>query len=305
MTSCSLLRRLELILAWYPSPAPSPRDRSGSDPFKPLPMTPLPGPVQGDKGGLEHSTTEPAEPPPRQRLTKRTQPRPDVPKAPQPKSTEVEKLGQGRVTITGRRLRCKLCRRELAARQHVLAHEPGHGHAPASIQKIDASARREHTLAQLSPSPDERQDGTATSGDNVARSSSSFDVISGRTEPKLPQLSNLRVSMPPRPSVSPQELTGNMPAGAPLSQEQQPTPARSRSPPLVSSAGCTSYFLEAMSWMAPQLQTGALAGKLICPKKGCSSKLGYFDWSGLPCSCGTWITPAFSLQKAKVDEVPM
>jgi len=53
--------------------------------------------------------------------------------------------------------------------------------------------------------------------------------------------------------------------------------------------------------MQPALDKGELEGRLECPK--CSSKVGAYAWQGLQCSCGKWITPAFSLAKSKVDEV--
>jgi len=46
-------------------------------------------------------------------------------------------------------------------------------------------------------------------------------------------------------------------------------------------------------------QRGFLSGKLYCPK--CKSKLGSFDWAGSKCSCGKWVTPAFQVQKNRVD----
>ncbi|RWW67872.1 hypothetical protein BHE74_00024665 [Ensete ventricosum] len=47
------------------------------------------------------------------------------------------------------------------------------------------------------------------------------------------------------------------------------------------------------------VEDGALEGKLLCIK--CDARLGYFNWSGIQCSCGSWITPAFQIHKSKVD----
>ena len=41
-------------------------------------------------------------------------------------------------------------------------------------------------------------------------------------------------------------------------------------------------------------------GKIACPK--CSTRVGNYNWSGMQCSCGAWITPAFQVIKSKVDE---
>jgi dual specificity phosphatase 12 len=79
--------------------------------------------------------------------------------------------------------------------------------------------------------------------------------------------------------------------------------------------------------MSPFLETGALAGKIVCPGKKCGAKLGNFDWAGnrkfnllLPslivqssltcascisseCSCGAWVCPGFALNVSRVDEI--
>ena len=75
------------------------------------------------------------------------------------------------------------------------------------------------------------------------------------------------------------------------------------SPPLLCSTSCSSYFVEPLSWMSDQLETGVLGGKLMCPDAKCGAKLGNFDWAGLQCSCGAWVVPAFSIAASKVDEV--
>ncbi|KAG0475248.1 hypothetical protein HPP92_014934 [Vanilla planifolia] len=61
---------------------------------------------------------------------------------------------------------------------------------------------------------------------------------------------------------------------------------------------CTSIFVEPLRWMTT-VEEGALEGKLSCIH--CEARLGYFNWSGIQCSCGSWITPAFQLHKSRVD----
>uniref|UniRef100_A0A5B7BAZ0 protein-tyrosine-phosphatase n=1 Tax=Davidia involucrata TaxID=16924 RepID=A0A5B7BAZ0_DAVIN len=61
---------------------------------------------------------------------------------------------------------------------------------------------------------------------------------------------------------------------------------------------CSSIFVEPLRWMAA-VEEGALEGKLSCVH--CEARLGYFNWSGVQCSCGSWITPAFQLHKSRVD----
>lgn len=62
---------------------------------------------------------------------------------------------------------------------------------------------------------------------------------------------------------------------------------------------CSSIFIEPLKWMTA-VEEGALEGKLSCAH--CDSRLGYFNWSGIQCSCGSWITPAFQLHKSRVDK---
>ncbi|GLT40832.1 hypothetical protein SLA2020_149370 [Shorea laevis] len=61
---------------------------------------------------------------------------------------------------------------------------------------------------------------------------------------------------------------------------------------------CSSIFVEPLRWMTA-VEEGALEGKLCCAH--CEARLGYFNWSGIQCSCGSWITPAFQLHKCRVD----
>ncbi|KAI4300897.1 hypothetical protein L6164_034224 [Bauhinia variegata] len=61
---------------------------------------------------------------------------------------------------------------------------------------------------------------------------------------------------------------------------------------------CSSIFIEPLRWMKA-VEEGALEGKLSCAH--CEARLGYFNWSGIQCSCGSWITPAFQLHKSRVD----
>ncbi|ONH94850.1 hypothetical protein PRUPE_7G035100 [Prunus persica] len=61
---------------------------------------------------------------------------------------------------------------------------------------------------------------------------------------------------------------------------------------------CSSIFVEPLRWMTA-VEEGALEGKLSCAHfEAC---LGYFNWSGSQCSCGSWITTAFQLHRSRVD----
>ncbi len=63
---------------------------------------------------------------------------------------------------------------------------------------------------------------------------------------------------------------------------------------------CTLYFVEPLDWIAGIVR-GNMDGKVECPK--CHFKMGNWAWSGMPCSCGTWVAPGFGIAKQKVDLV--
>ncbi|KXS17897.1 hypothetical protein M427DRAFT_54144 [Gonapodya prolifera JEL478] len=46
---------------------------------------------------------------------------------------------------------------------------------------------------------------------------------------------------------------------------------------------------------------GEQDGRIDCPNARCGAKLGSWAWAGAQCSCGTWVTPGFAVQKGKVD----
>lgn len=68
------------------------------------------------------------------------------------------------------------------------------------------------------------------------------------------------------------------------------------------STSCQHIFVEPLSWMRPELEQGTLNGRLNCPNGRCGAAVGRYDWKGFKCTCGAWLTPAFSLQRARVDE---
>ncbi|KAI6646426.1 Dual specificity protein phosphatase 12 isoform X4 [Oopsacas minuta] len=64
------------------------------------------------------------------------------------------------------------------------------------------------------------------------------------------------------------------------------------------SSQCKSLFIEKTQWLEDMV-LGSNQGKLTCPK--CSGRLGSYNWAGMQCSCGKWITPAFQIHKARID----
>ncbi|KAL4269137.1 protein-tyrosine-phosphatase [Pleurotus pulmonarius] len=89
-------------------------------------------------------------------------------------------------------------------------------------------------------------------------------------------------------------------AMTPLSGKTSAAPI---SPPILMNPKCAGYFVEPMKWMEPQLESGQLAGKIMCPNKKCNAKLGNYDWAGVRCGCNEWVTPGFCIHRSKVDEI--
>lgn len=80
-------------------------------------------------------------------------------------------------------------------------------------------------------------------------------------------------------------------------KEDKSTP----SPKTESPMSCSHYFLDALSWMRPELELGKLDGRLECPK--CRANVGKYAWQGMQCTCGDWVVPGISLLKGRIDEV--
>ncbi|EST08267.2 Dual specificity phosphatase, catalytic domain protein [Kalmanozyma brasiliensis GHG001] len=247
-----------------------------------------------------------------------------------------------RPNFTGPKLRCKGCRRELAALDHVVIHEPGKGQMAFDHRKRDVGHQGQN-VATNSGSTDSvaAQDGTgaemAAEGPNVpaqqeqgstetdaasTSSVSSSAVAAGPTpvangKPKIqsaaslasqlpPHLAALRGARPrppapapaaaPNPSLSSAGLPSSPSTNAPASSPSTPTKSMLKHP------SCSSYFLEPMAWMS-DLSSGEVTGRLNCPTAKCGQKLGSWDWAGMQCACGAWVTPAFSLHRSKVDEI--
>ncbi|KAK2845281.1 hypothetical protein FQN49_005878 [Arthroderma sp. PD_2] len=102
------------------------------------------------------------------------------------------------------------------------------------------------------------------------------------------------------------------------SQTQITSPISSLSPSSLPPSTCAHIFLHPLSWMRSSLFPSAsdpssphspldpdvnppLSGRLTCPTKSCGANIGKFAWTGMPCSCGTWVVPAIALARARVD----
>lgn len=93
-------------------------------------------------------------------------------------------------------------------------------------------------------------------------------------------------------------ITTHGPSAQRPSSDEASAPTSSPS----AATNCPHVFIEPLSWMRPELEKGSLNGRLLCPNARCGAGVGRYDWKGFKCSCGEWVTPAFSLQRARVDE---
>ncbi|BGP40421.1 tyrosine protein phosphatase yvh1 [Rhodotorula kratochvilovae] len=366
-----------MVLAYYPSPAVTPKDRHGS--FN-LTMSSRPNeqvsppvsPRFPNDTAIISSPTSPtapskdqvpplplaaplptlSAPPMRKRLTPRkNESEEDVP-ARLVERPEIEKIGtKEQVVVSGRRVRCKMCRRELAAREHIVAHEPGKGQQAFAPNRRDMTAYRAEVEKRRLDELQRLQSGGAASAQPAAPAVLSVQAASpGEAQQLSNPLAALRISQPlsgmrvvqprgppvlrpqpvarppPRnaapapssdvaapptstdstPQPPPEKDASLFPSAAPPVSSPAPAPppsARAVDPPLLPSHTCSSYFVEPLSWMSTILETGVLAGKIVCPNKRCGAKLGNFDWAGSQCSCGAWVCPGFALNVSRVDEV--
>ncbi|GAA5959412.1 hypothetical protein JCM8115_000104 [Rhodotorula mucilaginosa] len=165
-----------IVLAYYPSPATTPKDRAGSFGFSmtSLPksqISPPPSPhrppspsglssspatatvISAGSSGAAGPSLSPAPPalnmsapPTRKRLTARkTASTENITKSQQAEKDkpEIAKIGsKSEVVISGRRLLCKICRRELAAKEHIVAHDVGKGQQAFAPNRRDMTAYR-------------------------------------------------------------------------------------------------------------------------------------------------------------------
>ncbi|GAA5843368.1 hypothetical protein JCM11251_002461 [Rhodosporidiobolus azoricus] len=378
-----------IVLAYYPSPASTPQNAPGSAalsmtsmPSERISPPPSPARTAPSASGLSatvnnlpsiHPNPIPSlsAPPARKRLTPRKITSERLAEEEQQKKAEIEKIGsKEKVVVSGRRIRCKMCRRELAAREHIVAHEIGKGQqafAPNRRDMVAFRAEQEKRRAeelQKAASPAIAQTQAPRPVPAAASPQPPTNPLAGlRISQPLP---GLRVSMPrgapvarPQPVARPtrseaaptlttrdEELAASstfissdipafgaahatppvsvvsqpdapadLPSSAPAPpsasstgpesapSSPSPPPTSIVDPPLLPSPACSSYFVEPLSWMSPILETGVLAGKIVCPNKKCGAKLGNFDWAGNQCSCGAWVCPGFALNVSKVDEI--
>lgn len=230
---------------------------------------------------------------------------------------------QGRLArpqFAGPKLRCRSCRRELAALDHVVLHEPGKGQMAFDHRRRDTGFGKGQNVPTLAPlnlnndnsniAKDDAANDASTASVTAATGDNPQSASAAPTRRPIQSAASLASQLPPHLAAlrgasskpTPAPTTEQTPSSQPTSSSATaavPTPTRSS---MLHSAECSSYFTEPMAWMSA-LGDGQVTGRLNCPNGKCEQKLGSWDWAGMQCGCGAWVTPAFALHRSKVDEI--
>ncbi|GAA5854231.1 hypothetical protein JCM8547_001745 [Rhodosporidiobolus lusitaniae] len=247
-----------IVLAYYPSPASTPHDQPGSsnlsitplasEQISPLPASSSSSPLQDDAvaplpgAALLPGLTAPLM---RKRLTPRRTESEQPKEEEEKKKVAVEKIGtKGQVVVRGRRIRCKMCRRELAAREHIVTHEPGKGQQAFAPGRRDMAAYRieqnkrklDEEAKAAAPPPAASDANPSTITDPTPSTPSAPTADAPAPLPPTNPLAALRISKPPPGLRVSQPLPGLRVAQprAPVSRPQ-PVACSTPSPAAVSS----------------------------------------------------------------------
>lgn len=176
------------------------------------------------------------------------------------------------------KLRCKKCRRELAARDHVVEHDPGKGKDAFDVRKRSKDAEqksRDGRAAMQRPLSVEEQFGAHPRPlDTKPHEEDTGDAPSPTSGSTLQSAASLSSSLPPQLAALRLGRT------QPESPTKIDTSALRR---MLHSPQCSAYFVEPLAWMT-NLQEGQVAGRLECPNVRCGAKLGSWDWAGMQCA---------------------
>ena len=214
-----------------------------------------------------------------------------------------------------------MCRRELAARDHVVEHEEGRGQEAFAVRKrgkdeaerqkqlrtavpgggrASSVTRSAETLeqkfgAQLRP---EQQQQSSTQTEEEEKTAVQAPQSNGSARP-IQSAASLTSSLPPQLAALRLGRAGGVPtAGSPadasakahgeprtkeFTEEELLPRSKDESRRMLHSPQCSAYFVEPLAWMQG-LQQGEISGRLVCPAPRCGVKLGSWDWAGMQCA---------------------
>jgi dual specificity phosphatase 12 len=217
--------------------------------------------------------------------------------------------------FVGTKLRCRMCRRELAAQDHVVEHEPGKGKDAFDVRKREKDAdqkSRDGRAALGHEAQGKRDDGRGMtmeerfgakgrsrvddmqdqggeehqqSPTSQSAQPSAYKSAASLSAQLPPHLAALRLGRSAKPVVTADQVgsadiaSSDNTAGSRIIEANKSEGMRK----LLHSSACSSYFVEPLAWMAA-LQLGEVAGRLDCPNVRCAAKLGSWDWAGMQCA---------------------
>ncbi|KAI0697029.1 protein-tyrosine phosphatase-like protein [Cytidiella melzeri] len=213
-----------------------------------------------------------------------------------------------------RRIRCKMCRQELATREHMLDHGQLSSPTPAvSYSPVISSAAgpsKEPLSSSFSDVAVEGQDFDCTDAEQAAALDQSNSEKKAESEDvySAAQSSPIKTSRYVHASELSAQLLSNptiavLRSGLSVVPAPSPSLMNSRGSPILANSKCSGYFVEPLKWMDTIIEQGHMSGKITCPNKKCGAKLGNYDWAGVCCSCKEWVVPGFCIHRSKVDEI--
>jgi dual specificity phosphatase 12 len=196
----------------------------------------------------------------------------------------------------GLKLRCKMCRTELAARDHVVEHEAGRGKDAFDVRKrekdIDAKNKDGRIVRELgieerfgaqtriqqpSSPPAEKEESTSTT-EELNKGDEKQQMLSNGNS--IQTAASLSAQLPPHLAALRQGRAGQTTSSVSPNRSAASPPQQRR---MLHSSECSSYFVEPLAWMSA-LKLGEVAGRLDCPNARCGAKLGSWDWAGMQCA---------------------
>ncbi|KAI0346374.1 phosphatases II [Trametopsis cervina] len=224
-------------------------------------------------------------------------------------------LSQATPEAPRRRIRCKMCRQELATRENMVDHgqlsppTPSVSYSPVISSGSSFAEPPKVLSSPTAATLDEQTSIKSADVDEAVKLGQSLSRRVSESEiPSSQRPSPLKTTTFAHPSELSAQLMSNpniaaLRSGLRVIPEPSPSLMTMRGSPILANAQCSGYFVEPLQWMEPMLEQGQMSGKIICPNKKCRAKLGNYDWAGVCCSCKEWVVPGFCIHRSKVDEL--
>jgi len=149
--------------------------------------------------------------------------------------------GEHRIPYQGRKLRCKMCRRELAAREHILEHEVGQGQRAFAPKRRDMTQHRKEVQKKKEDKEKEvearrleRQRLASEAADDIlqeAEEAIASDSDDDDENDQEPAQSDTKMAEAASAQQTPTKATPQAAAGPPVDKGATPRSLASRLPP--------------------------------------------------------------------------